>query len=91
MDGRYVSRDTESFVKQEIWPEITRVLKFVLNERYDNQVMQNDGSMKQRLVPNKTIVDDLLTDATKEKVIAAIVPLIDYAQACEHAGCKDVA
>lgn len=77
------------FVEAEVWPPILRAAKDLLNQEYDSDVLEPDGTRRLRMVSNTDFVDAMGSETMKIAVVDKIVPLFSYSRACIAGGCTE--
>lgn len=80
--------DLREYVKAEVWPPILRSARDLINQEYDTEVLEHDGTRRKRWVSNTGFVDAIASDETRDAVVEQIVPLFAYARRCLSTGCE---
>jgi hypothetical protein len=76
-------------VHDEVWPPIVRATKDLINQEYDTEVLEFDGTRRRRMVSNTDLVDGLFSDDVRDKVITEIVAMLAFSRRCiAHNGCE---
>jgi len=83
------SDDIRVYVETEVWPPILRAARDLINQEYDTDVLEPDGSRRKRMVSNTDFVDTLSSAEVKNAVVDEIVPLFGYARRCINGGCEE--
>jgi hypothetical protein len=82
------SDDLREYVAVEVWPPIVRAIKDLVNQEYDTDVLEFDGTRRKRLVSNTDFIDGIIVPEVRDAVISEIVAMFAYGRKCLSNGCE---
>jgi hypothetical protein len=59
-----------------------------VNQEYDTDVLEFDGTRRKRLVSNTDFIDGIIVPEVRDAVISEIVAMFAYGRKCLSNGCE---
>lgn len=88
-EWRRQSDNLHAYVLEEVWPPMVRATKDLINQEYDTEVLEFDGTRRRRMVSNTDFIDGLLSEQVRDKVINETVSMFSFSRHClSHHGCE---